>query len=129
MNGTRVGRPRLRFSFFRRGFSECFGGNGRALALRGRGDGRRRRRLHLGRHFRFLWSFWRQTLGETAAKLQRNLVVERTGVCLLVRDSKLRQQIQEDVRFYFELASQLIDANFTHRGRPSTNFFGQGFCH
>ena len=129
MNGTRVGRPRLRFSFLRHGFGECFGGNGCALALRGRGDAWRRRRLHLGRHSSFLRSFWRQTLGETAAKLQRNLVVERTGVCLFVRDSKLRQQIQEDVRFYFELASQLIDANFTHRGRPSSNFFGQGFSH
>jgi hypothetical protein len=92
-------------------------------------DWRRRGRLSLGGHISFLRSFWRLSLAETAAKLQRNLVVERAGVGLLVCDSELRQQLEEDVRLYFELACQLIDANFTHRGRPSTNFFGQGFSH
>jgi hypothetical protein len=129
MNGTRLGRPRLRFSFDGRGVGECFGGSRRSLALRGQVDWRRRGRLCLGRHFSFLRSFWRLSLAETAAKLQRNLVVERAGVGLLVRDSELWQQLKEDVRLYFELARQLIDANFTHRGRPSTNFFGQGFSH
>jgi hypothetical protein len=118
----------LRFSFLGRGVGECFGGSGRALDLRGLVGGRRRGRLRRF-HFRFLRSFRRLPLAETAAKLQRNLVVERAGVRLLVRDPELRQQIEEDVRLYFELARQLIDANFTHRGRPSTNFFGQGFSH
>ncbi len=129
MSGPRRTRPCLRFSFPRRGFGDCFGDNGRALTLGGVVDGRRRGRLSLGSHFSFLWSFWRLPLTETAAELQRNFVVQRAGVCLLVRDSELRQQLQEDVRLYFELASQLIDANFTHRGRPSLNFFGQGFSH
>jgi hypothetical protein len=129
MSGPRRTRARLRFSFPRRGFGDCFGGNGSALTLSGLVDGRRRGCLSLGFHFSFLWRFLRLPLAETAAKLQRNFVVQRAGVCLFVRDSELRQQLEEDVRLYFELASQLVDANLTHRGRPSSNFFGQGFSH
>jgi len=116
MSGTRCGR--LRLSFPRSGFRGCFGGNRRTLALGGRVDGRRRRRLS------FYWSFLRKVsrlpLPQTAAKLQRYLVVQGTGVRLLIRDSELGQQIEEDIRFYFELASQLIDANFTHTERPGS---------
>jgi hypothetical protein len=129
MSGPRHTRARLRFSFPRHGFGDCLRGNGNALTLSGVVDGRRRGRLSLSFHFSFLWRFWRLPLTQTAAKLQRNFVVQRAGVCLLVRDSELRQQLEEDVRLYFELASQLVDANFTHRGRPSANFFGQGFSH
>ena len=92
-------------------------------------NARRRGRFSLDFYFRFLRRFRRLPLTETAAKLQRNLVVQRAGVGLLVRHSKLGQQLQEDVRFYFELASQLIDANFAHRGRPSRTSLRQGFSH
>src|SRR5579863_989068 len=131
MSGPRLRRRRLRFSLSRSGFGECFGGSRRTLALEDRLDARGRGRLRLG--FGFCFSFPRRfsrlTLTETAAKLQRDLVVQRAGVGLLVRHSELWQQLQEDVRFYFELASQLIDANFTHRGRPSRTSLRQGFSH
>jgi hypothetical protein len=130
MSGARLSRARLRFSFLLPEFGERFGGSRRTLALGDRMDERRRRRLRLGfYYFRFLRRFRRLPLAETPAKLQRNFVVQRAGVCLLVRDSELRQQLEEDIRLYFELASQLIDANFTHRGRPSRTSLRQGFSH
>lgn len=128
MSGPRCGRLRLRFRFPVRGFGGRFGGIRRTLALGGRVDGRRRRRLGCFGFYRsFLGGVGPRPLAETAAKLQRDLVVQGAGVCLLVRDSELGQQIEEDIRLYFELASQLIDANFTHTERPSANFFAPGF--
>jgi hypothetical protein len=52
--------------------------------------------------------------GDALADLQSNVVVERAGVRLLVGDTQLRQRLKNYVGFYFELAGQLIDANFTH---------------
>jgi len=49
-----------------------------------------------------------------AAEIQHHVVVERTGVRLLVGDAQFRQQLQNDVRLDFEFSSQLVDANFTH---------------
>lgn len=127
MGGTRRGRLRLRFCFPLRGFGVCFGSSRRTLDLRGRMDKRRRRRLRFGRYRSLLRNLSRLPLAETAAKLQRNLVVQGAGVRLLLRDAKLRQQIEDDVGLDFELASQLIDANFTHTGRPGANFLAPGF--
>ena len=119
MSGPLLGRPRLRFSFPLCGFGERLGGSRSALALGDRLDARSRRRFSLGFYCSFLRSLrCRLPLAETAAKLQRNLIVQGTGVRLLVRDSELRQQLEENVRLYFELASQLIDANFTHTVTP-----------
>jgi hypothetical protein len=129
MGGPQLDRRRLRFGFSRRGFGERFGGDRRRLALGDRMDAWRRGRFRLDFYFMLRRRFRRLPLPETAAKLQRNLVVQRAGVGLLVRHSELGQQLQEDVRFYFELASQLIDANFTHRGRPSRTSLRQGFSH
>jgi hypothetical protein len=50
----------------------------------------------------------------TPADLQSDVVVERAGVRLLVGNTQLRQRFQNHVGLDFELASQLIDANFTH---------------
>jgi hypothetical protein len=49
-----------------------------------------------------------------AAEIQHHVVVERTGVRLLIGDAQFRQQLQNDVRLDFEFSSQLVDANFTH---------------
>jgi hypothetical protein len=46
--------------------------------------------------------------------LQRYVVVERTGMRLLIGDAQFWKQIQNDVRLDFELPSQLVDANLTH---------------
>jgi hypothetical protein len=46
--------------------------------------------------------------------LQRYVVVERAGVRLLVGNAQLGQRLEDHVGLYFELAGQLIDANFTH---------------
>jgi hypothetical protein len=130
MSGAQLDRWRLRFRFPLCGFRDRFGGSRRTLALGDRMDERRRRRLSLGfYYFSFLRRFRRLPLAETAAKLQRNFVVQRAGVGLLVRDSELRQQLKKYIWLYFELASQLIDANFTHRGRPSRTSLRQGFSH
>jgi hypothetical protein len=48
------------------------------------------------------------------AELQRDVVVERTGVRLLVHDAQFRQHVQNDTRLDFEFSSQLVNANFTH---------------
>ena len=56
--------------------------------------------------------------GQALAKLKRHVVVERTGVCLLVRDTQLGQEIDNYAGFDLKLASQLIDANFTHTVAP-----------
>jgi hypothetical protein len=56
----------------------------------------------------------RPSPGNPAAEIQHHVVVERTGVRLLVGDAQFRQQLQNDVRLDFEFSSQLVDANFTH---------------
>ncbi len=55
---------------------------------------------------------------QALAELKRDVVVERAGVSLLVRDTQLRQEIDNNARFDLELAGQLIDANFTHTVAP-----------
>ena len=128
MSGSWLGRPRLRLGFSMRGLGGCFRRSRLSLALGGRLDVRRRRRFSLGLYCSFLRRVGcLLPLAETAAELQRNLVFKRAGVGFLIRDSELRQQLEEDVRLYFELASQLIYANFTHTGRPGANFFAPGF--
>src|SRR5271168_1464553 len=52
--------------------------------------------------------------GHAIPDLQSHVVVERAGVRLLVGDTQFRQRLEDYVGFYFELAGQLIDANFTH---------------
>jgi hypothetical protein len=50
----------------------------------------------------------------TLADLQRDVVVERAGMRLLIGDAQYWQYIQNDARLDFEFSSQLVDANFTH---------------
>jgi hypothetical protein len=49
-----------------------------------------------------------------AADLQRDIVVERAGMRLLIGDAQFRQHVQDDARLDFEFPRQLVDANFTH---------------
>jgi hypothetical protein len=89
----------------------------------GRGWSRNRLRANrLRRRFRRTFpgarNFGRGTAGALArhalADQQSYVVVERTGVRLLVGDAQFRQRLENYVGLYFELAGQLIDANFTH---------------
>jgi len=82
---------------------------------------RLRRRLHRGRFGRSFLAARNRSRGRAAylsmhamPDLQRHVVVERAGVRLLVGDAQLGQRLKNHVGFYFELAGQLIDANFTH---------------
>src|SRR5580704_17818331 len=65
----------------------------------------------------------RPVASHTFTNLKSYVVVERAGMGFLVHDTQFRQQIENDVRFYFELASQLIDADFTHTVEPQRKFF------
>jgi hypothetical protein len=54
------------------------------------------------------------TSGEMAADQQRLVVLERTRVGLLVGDAEIGEEVDDHARLYFQLPSQLIDANFAH---------------
>ena len=58
--------------------------------------------------------FGKASTRNAAAEIQHDVVVERTGVRLLLGDAQFRQQLQNDVRLDLEFSSQLVDANFTH---------------
>ncbi len=123
MNRTarRSGRRRRffrnRFRSFRSGrFGFC--GRLRTRSLGGR------RGFQRGRGCLFRFVFYRRgarpiarpfpSAMETAAHFECDIVVERAGVRLLFRDTQFRQKVQDHVRLDFKLASQLIDADFTH---------------
>jgi gamma-glutamylcysteine synthetase len=64
---------------------------------------------------RFLFGlFGNATARHAAAEVQHDVIIERTGVRLLIGDAQFRQQLQNDVRLDLEFSSQLVDANFTH---------------
>jgi hypothetical protein len=54
------------------------------------------------------------TARNAAPEIQHDVIIERTGVRLLIGDAQFRQQLQNDVRLDLEFSSQLVDANFTH---------------
>jgi hypothetical protein len=47
-----------------------------------------------------------------------NILIQRTGVCLLLLNAEFRQKIEDHRRFHLQLSGQLIDANFTHMVTP-----------
>jgi len=106
-NGSRCGRPR---SFWR------------GLRWSGLRHGRRRfRNPSIGLTNRFFARRWfllslfgNATTRNSAAEVQHDVIIERTGVRLLLGDAQFRQQLQNDVRLDLEFSSQLVDANFTH---------------
>jgi len=61
-----------------------------------------------------LRAFAGQSSRHSPAKLQGNVVVERTGMRLLIHDAQFRQQVQNHVRLDFKFSGQLVNANFTH---------------
>jgi hypothetical protein len=52
--------------------------------------------------------------GEAPAERQRNFVIERTGVGLLVGDTQYGQEIDDDVGLDLQLAGQLVNSDLTH---------------
>jgi len=58
--------------------------------------------------------FGKATARNAAAEIQHDVIIERTGVRLLIGNAQFRQQLQNDVRLDLEFSSQLVDANFTH---------------
>src|SRR5581483_8800110 len=51
---------------------------------------------------------------KVSANQFRNVVIQRAGVRLLVRDSKLREQVENLLRLHLELSRQLVNADFLH---------------
>ncbi len=75
----------------------------------------------LGRRFDFrLGDFFRLNLARSyvpaqpPADLVGHVVVNRTGVRLLLGDAELGQQIQDLIRLDLEFASQLVDPSLLH---------------
>ena len=55
------------------------------------------------------------SLSAQAPAHQQSLVVlQRAGMCFLLRDAEFRKHFDDGVRLYFQLPGQLVDANFTH---------------
>ena len=80
--------------------------------------GCRRRQFRLGGRRRVGRSFAGES--EAVPHLKRDIVVKRAGVGLLVVDSQFGQQIEDHVRLDLEFASQLVNANLTHKWRPGS---------
>jgi hypothetical protein len=101
-------------------FRKSFSHRGTLVALheRSRFRSRRRREFRLGgrRHVRS--TFTREP--QPVPHLQRDIIVERAGVGLFIVDSQFRKQIEDHVRLDLEFASQLVNTNLTHKGRPGS---------
>jgi hypothetical protein len=52
-----------------------------------------------------------------AANDERQVVVKRAGMGLLVVNAELGEKVEYNARLHFELACQLIDPNFAHTVR------------
>jgi hypothetical protein len=52
-----------------------------------------------------------------AADNECQVVVKGAGMGLLVVDAQLREKLNNNTRLHFELACQLVDANFAHTVR------------
>jgi hypothetical protein len=77
------------------------------------GFGRRRlfpRRYWLGGPLRL-----RGQKSKVTAQPIGQVVLERAGVGLLVGDAELGQHLQKPGRLHFQLPSQLVDADLTHK--------------
>jgi hypothetical protein len=48
-------------------------------------------------------------------QLDRDIFVNRAGVGLFLGNSQFREQLQDFVSFYFQLPSQLVNANLSHK--------------
>ena len=57
----------------------------------------------------------RSFVTEKAPQLYGDVVIDRAGMSFLFGNAQFRQLVEDLVGLDFELASQLIDANLTHR--------------
>jgi len=56
-----------------------------------------------------------RSTGQALAELQRDVVVQRAGMCLLIGDAQFGQHVDNDIRLYFQFARQLVNSNLAHR--------------
>jgi hypothetical protein len=102
-SGCRRLRGRIvkdRLGHFRRCDSKTFGSSFRSLGL---GVSLEFRAATAARH--------------VAADNERQVVVKGAGVGLLIVDAQLGKKLDNNTRLHFELACQLVDANFAHTVR------------
>jgi hypothetical protein len=60
-------------------------------------------------------------LTQPAAERQRDVVIERAGVGLLVGNTQLGQEVKKHIGLDFQLAGQLINADLTHTWLPGSS--------
>jgi hypothetical protein len=48
-------------------------------------------------------------------QLDRHILVNRAGMGFLLGDAQFREQLQNFMSFYFQLPSQLVNANLSHK--------------
>jgi len=68
-----------------------------------------------------------EPLTHADANLQRDVIVERAGMRLLIGDAQFGQNVENDVGLDLKLAGQLVDADFTHTVTPGRIPSRQGF--
>lgn len=63
----------------------------------------------------FAGGFFPGSSGQPLPELQRNIVVKRAGMRLLIVDAQLWQHVDNDIRLDFQFACQLVNSNLAHR--------------
>jgi hypothetical protein len=125
MHRARRRGRRLRRDFFIR-FRRRFRPDGFSSSRRLHADGLGRfgvRRFGRMRLSNFVLDMGRAIpAGQTPAKFEHDMVIERTRMRFLVRNAELGQQVQDDVGLDLQLAGQLVDADFTHTVAPLRSF-------
>ncbi len=58
---------------------------------------------------------WDARCKQAISQRYRDLFVDRAGMRLLFLHAQVRQQVENDARFYFKLPRQLVDPDFFHR--------------
>jgi hypothetical protein len=101
--------------------------------LRGRGSlvfgGGRRLARSFGRRGSGSISPGADLRGDTPAHFERDIVVERARVGLFVRHAEVAQQIDDHIGLDLKLASQLVNADFTHTVMPLAQKTCAGVLH
>ena len=65
-------------------------------------------------------------LGQPALDLYGDRFIDRAGVGFLFSDAQPGEHVEDHVRFYLELARQLINSNFDHTVCPAVQFRHRG---
>jgi hypothetical protein len=70
-----------------------------------------------GRRFRRFFFGPRRQHTEVLPQLDGDILVNGTGVSLLLGNAELRQQLQDPVRLDLKFPRQLVDSDLTHKTR------------